>query len=74
MELFHVDVLMYAVYLIIVAPKNFKKNSEILELEGLIISTAFMFFIFMMILFLCKQFPLIMFFYLAFNLYQSKNS
>lgn len=73
MELFHVDVLLYAVYLFLVAPKNLKRNSEILEIEGLILSSVFMFFVFVMVLFLCKQFPLIMFFYLSFNLYQSKD-
>lgn len=63
MDVFHIDILIYICYLLLMTPKVI--TEELLELESKVIFVAFSFFVFCIILFLSKTFPLVMLVFLS---------
>jgi len=63
MDLFHIDIILYFLYLVLVTPKILK--DEINEFESKIIFVAISFFVFSVMIFLCQTFPLIMLVFLS---------
>jgi succinate-acetate transporter protein len=75
MSLFHVDVVIYALYLLFAFPKikadlstDLVGNKEDIAIK-IILMAMFAFFIFVVVLKLSQSFPLVMFFFLLFNLF-----
>jgi len=79
MSLFHADVALYALYLVFAFPKikadlntDLVGNKEEVAIK-IIFMAAFAFFIFVVVLTLSQSFPLVMFFFLLFNLFNIRN-
>ena len=63
MDIFHIDVLLYIGYLLLMTPKVIRE--ELRELESKVIFVVISFFVFSIILFMSKTFPLVMLVFLS---------
>jgi hypothetical protein len=66
MDVFHIDIVLYICYLLLSTPKVIAE--EIHDWESKVFFVAFSFFVFTIILFLSKTFPLVMLFFLGIGL------
>ncbi|NDB58337.1 hypothetical protein EB001_07815 [bacterium] len=66
--MFEIDLVIYILYLILTVPQIKPASIEELSWEGWVLSIFFILFIFTMIIYLSKLFPLVMFFFLLFAL------